>query len=95
MSVLRVEMSSVRAAAELLRGMGATEVYVFGSAVKGGMRVNSDVDMAVKGLPPALYFTAVSRASDVFGRPVDLVDLDDPTPIVHYLRDSGGLVRVP
>jgi hypothetical protein len=50
--------------------------------------------MAVTGLPPQIYFSAVSKASDLFGRPVDLVDLDDPTPFVRYLLGSGELVRV-
>jgi hypothetical protein len=41
-----------------------------------------------------VYFSAVSRASDILGRPVDLVDLDDATPIVRYLRASGELICV-
>ena len=31
---------------------------------------------------------------EILGRPVDLVDLDDPTPLVDYLLDSGELARV-
>jgi predicted nucleotidyltransferase len=58
------------------------------------LRPDSDIDIAVRGLPPALYFSAISKASDLLGRPVDLVDLDDPTPIVRYLLGSGELVRV-
>lgn len=50
--------------------------------------------MAVEGLPPQSYFAAVSRATELIGRPVDLVDLDDDTPIVSYLRRSGELVCV-
>jgi hypothetical protein len=50
--------------------------------------------MAVAGLPSQVYFSAVSKASDLLGRPVDLVDLDDPTPLVGYLLGSGELVRV-
>jgi predicted nucleotidyltransferase len=74
--------------------MGATHVFVFGSATKDRLRPDSDIDIAVRGLPPALYFSAISKASDLLGRPVDLVDLDDPTPIVRYLLGSGELVRV-
>ena len=84
----------VKAAADLLRGLGATEVFVLGSAAKGELRPDSDVDMAVSGLPASVYFSAVSRASDILGRPVDLVDLDDATPIVRYLRASGELICV-
>jgi predicted nucleotidyltransferase len=72
----------------------ATQVFVFGSAAKGGLRPDSDVDMAITGLPSQVYFSAVSKASDLLGRPVNLVDLDDPTPLVRYLLDRGELVRV-
>jgi predicted nucleotidyltransferase len=74
--------------------MGATQAFVFGSVTKNGLRPGSDVDMAVRGLSPSGYFSAISKASDVLGRPVDLVDLDDPTPLVRHLVGSGELVRV-
>jgi uncharacterized protein len=89
-----VEKNAVLAAANLLRGMGATQVFIFGSAAKGRLGPDSDIDMAVAGLPPQVYFSAISKASDLLGRPVDLVDLDDPTPLVRYLLSSGDLVCV-
>ena len=49
------------AAANLFRRMGATEVFVFGSATKGALRPDSDVDMAVTGLPPKVYFSAITK----------------------------------
>ena len=82
------------AAANLLRSMGASRVFVFGSTARGELRPDSDIDMAVSGLPARIYFSAVSRASDILGRPVDLVDLDDDTPLVRHLLRSGELVRV-
>jgi hypothetical protein len=50
--------------------------------------------MAVSGLPAKVYFSAVSQASDILGRPVDLVDLDDETPLVRHLLGSKELIRV-
>lgn len=50
--------------------------------------------MAVRGLPPARYFVAASKAADALGRPVDLMDLDVSTPTVRYVLRSGELVRV-
>jgi predicted nucleotidyltransferase len=90
----RIDERALAAAAELFRSMGARRVFVFGSAVKGRLRPESDVDLAVEGLPPAVYFKAVSKATDILDRPVDLVDLDDRTPIVNYLLASGELVSV-
>ncbi len=88
-----VEKSALAAAARLFRSMGATQVFVFGSAATGRMTASSDVDMAVSGLPPNLYFSAVSQASDLLNWPVDLVDLEDRTPIIQYLLHSGELIR--
>lgn len=88
------EKEAVLAAANLLRSMGASEVFIFGSLVRGELRPDSDVDMAVSGLPAEVYFSAISRASDILGRPVDLLDLDDDTPLVRYLIRSGELIRV-
>jgi predicted nucleotidyltransferase len=94
MSTVFIDSDVLLAAANLLLRMGATQVFVFGSATKDGLRPDSDIDMAVTGLPSTVYFSAISKASDLLGRPVDLVDLDDPTPLVRHLLDSGELVRV-
>jgi predicted nucleotidyltransferase len=88
------EKEAVLLAANLLRSMGASQVFVFGSFVRGELRPDSDIDIAVSGLPANVYFSAVSKASDVFGRPVDLLDLDDDTPLARHLLGSGELVRV-
>lgn len=84
----------VLAAAHLLRSLGASQVFAFGSLVTGRLRPSSDIDMAVSGLPAEVYFSAVSKASDILGRPLDLLDLDDDTPLTRYLVNSGELIRV-
>ncbi|MGD0364697.1 MAG: nucleotidyltransferase domain-containing protein [Bryobacteraceae bacterium] len=94
MATVLIDANALSEAASLLLRLGATEVFVFGSATKGGLRPGSDIDLAVRGLPPSVYFSAISKAAELLGRPVDLVDLDDPTPIVRYLLASGELVRV-
>ena len=94
MATIFIDSNALLTAANLLRSMGASQVFVFGSVTKGGVRPDSDVDMAVTGLPSNVYFSAISKASDLLGRPVDLVDLDDPTPLVRHLLGSGELVRV-
>src|SRR6266567_2273687 len=64
----------IEEAAAALKAAGAREVYVFGSAAKGELRENSDVDMAVSGLPPEAFFRAMAKASRALRRPLDLVD---------------------
>jgi predicted nucleotidyltransferase len=89
-----IDAEPLRAVAALLFDMGASEVFLFGSAARNELRPKSDIDIAVRGLPPARFFAAASKAADVLGRPVDLMDLDDPTPTVRYILGSGELVRV-
>ena len=81
-------------AVSALKAAGAKEVYVFGSASKGKMRPNSDIDMAVSGLPPEVFFRAMAKASRALGRPIDLIDLDEDNPFTRYLKKEGELQRV-
>ena len=89
-----VDKDAMEATVRLLREMGASQVYLYGSAARGELRPDSDIDMAVSGLPARLYFSAISKASDILGRDLDLLDLDDETPWTRRLRASGELIRV-
>jgi predicted nucleotidyltransferase len=84
----------VKRAAQALVAAGASEVYVFGSAATDTMREDSDVDLAVAGLPPAVFFRTMGTAAEILQCPLDLVDLDEDTLFTRYLREKGGLVRV-
>ena len=81
-------------AAEALKKAGAREVYLFGSAATGRLSENSDIDMAVRGLPPERFFQAMGDAADLLDVPLDLVDLDEANPFTECLQQHGGLVRV-
>jgi uncharacterized protein len=55
---------------------GTQELSVFGSAARGGMRPDSDVDVVVEFFPDVVhgwdYFRIERELAEVFGRPVDL-----------------------
>jgi predicted nucleotidyltransferase len=82
-----------RAAAELKQA-GAREIYVFGSAAKDVNATGSDIDLAVSGLPPSVFYRMGARISDLIGCSVDLIDLDINTPFTRHLRAEHELVRV-
>lgn len=84
----------IEQAAAALKAAGAREVYVFGSAASGTMREDSDVDLAVSGLPPQVFFKAMGEAIDILRRQVDLIDLDTPSLFTDYLKRKGKLRRV-
>ena len=86
--------SSIDQVVAILKNSGAKRVYLFGSAARGTMRDDSDVDLAVSGLPPEYFFMALSAASNVANRPVHLIDLDEVTPFTRYLIEEGELQRV-
>lgn len=76
----------------LRREFGATEVILFGSLVEGDVHACSDVDLAVRGLPPGRYFEALARAADLLGCDVDLVDLESARPSLRSRIDETGVV---
>lgn len=77
-------------AARVLRGQGAREVYLFGSAATGRLHSRSDVDLAVGGLRPERFLRALALVTDVLDRPVSLADLDEDTPFARYLKSRGN-----
>ena len=84
----------IKAAAVALKKHGAREVYLFGSAATGTTHEGSDIDIAVEGLPPEVFFKAMGQVNSILGRPLDLIDLDEPGPFTRYLKEEGELVRV-
>ena len=86
--------NSVDELVAVLKRSGAKTVYLFGSAAKGSLRDDSDLDLAVSGLPPENFFKALSAASRLLDRPVHLIDLDEVTPFTRYLIEEGELQRV-
>ena len=86
--------NDIETAARILREEGATEVYVFGSAAHGKMRPDSDIDFAIRGLPPEKYFPTMGKMREAVSHLFDLVDLDDDNLFTHFLEDEGELLRV-
>jgi predicted nucleotidyltransferase len=66
------------AVAEICRRYEIRELYLFGSAVRGEMRPDSDIDLLVDFLPGAKvsllrHFAAERELTELLGRRVDLV----------------------
>ena len=85
---------SIERAVHVLKRAGAQEVYLFGSTASGVPRADSDVDLAVSGLPPENFFSALGQAADLLPCSLDLVDLDEVNPFTRYLKEEGELRRV-
>lgn len=77
-----------------LMAMGAKEVFLFGSFSTGSWNEKSDIDLAVRGLEPALFFKAYALASRGLNRELDLIDLDHEKPMAEFLTETNRLVRI-
>ena len=81
-------------AARILKAAGSREVYIFGSAAKGDVEKANDIDFAISGLPPELFFTTMGRVQMALPRQIDLIDLDEDNSFTRYLKDEHELVRI-
>ena len=84
----------ISVAAEILMRDGCREVYVFGSIAKGTFSADSDIDLAIVGLPKERFFSAYGRILSEVHRRVDLVGLDYDSDFGNRLRSIGILSRV-
>jgi predicted nucleotidyltransferase len=81
-------------AAKILQSYGALEVYAFGSATNGTANSTSDIDLAVRGIPPVNFYSAVGETLCTIERNVDIIDLDGDTAFGKYLIEHSELTRV-
>ncbi|MCP4655861.1 MAG: nucleotidyltransferase domain-containing protein [bacterium] len=84
----------LRRAIEILKGVGCTAIYLFGSLARGRLHEGSDIDLAIRGCPPNRFFRALGNLLTELDHSVDLIDLDCEDPIAKYLERKGKLVQI-
>jgi len=89
-----VFLSDVHKAAEILKSAGCNECYIFGSVSNGSANEKSDIDLAIRGLPPEKFFHVYGQLSLQIDRPIDLIDLDDGTRFSQRLQRKEAMTRV-
>ncbi|MGC9399020.1 MAG: nucleotidyltransferase family protein [Anaerolineae bacterium] len=82
-----------QATALLRERFGATKVVAFGSLVHGqGFSPSSDIDLAVWGVTPDAYFTAVAQLQDLSAAfKIDLVDMAHCKDSLREVIEKGGI----
>ena len=81
-------------AADILKAAGCHECYIFGSVAEGRSAEQSDIDIAVRGLPEKDFFYEYGQLSRQVKRPIDLVDLDDGSRFSRKLKRREAMMRV-
>lgn len=63
-------------------------VWLFGSSL-GYESAARDIDLAVEGISPDLFFKFYARLFLALPKPVDLIDLSEETSIASVVRTTG------
>ena len=84
----------IHRAINILKTSGCSEIFLFGSAVRGNVRPDSDLDLAIRGCPPGQFFHILGRLLIELDHPVDLVNLDSSDAFSNRLQGEGALVRI-
>jgi predicted nucleotidyltransferase len=71
--------------------LGAKESFIFGSVLSGDFRENSDIDLAVSGLPHEHIYKVESKVEEIVGgMHFDLVYLENaPSYLEKRIRAKG------
>ena len=85
---------NIHRAVEILKGVGCTDIFLFGSLATGNIRGESDIDLAIRGCPKEKFFHLLGRLLLDLDYPVDLVNLDRQDAFAHYLEKEGGLLQI-
>lgn len=81
-------------AISILKQAGSTEIYLFGSLAEGTSDKDSDIDIAVKGIPEENFFHIYGKLLTSVEHSLDLVCLDYKSNFNEYLVSKGNLLRV-
>ena len=85
----------IKRAIEILKENGAKEVFIFGSIANGKFNVNSDIDIAVRGLESEKFYKVASILMFELENEFDLIDLDDKeNRFSQMLLKVGGLLKI-
>jgi predicted nucleotidyltransferase len=85
----------IEKATAILHSYGATEIYLFGSGRTNDFNLeHSDIDLAIRGIAPKNFYSAVGELMCSIGRNVDVIDLDSASDFGEYLIEHGELERV-
>jgi predicted nucleotidyltransferase len=81
-----------RLAKELRQQFGAQRVVLFGSLAREELTAHSDIDLAVWGIPPEKFYSAVAFVTGAsISWSVDLIDGDDCPPALLQSIETEGI----
>jgi predicted nucleotidyltransferase len=77
---------------DYLKASGCSRIVLFGSHAEGTDYPDSDIDIAVCGIPNTEFFKAVAMLPLLVRHRVDLVDFDDLPPKFQKTIEKNGVL---
>lgn len=93
-SATMVAKATLNKITHILKAEGCTEIFLFGSHATGTARPHSDIDIGVKGLPPARFLATYARLDREIQEKIDFVDFDEQTAFFQFLSDIGEIKKI-
>ncbi len=84
-----ISEASVKTIKECAHKFAVNRVWLFGSSMEEERGAVNDIDLAVEGLSPDLFFKFYAQLFMSLSKPVDLVDLSQNPPIAEIIRKRG------
>ncbi len=87
-------MKDMNIAKEILLRDGVYEIYIFGSIAEGIYTEQSDIDLAIKGLPEDRYFKVYGELLGKLSRNLDLIGLDYKNEFCKMIKETAKFERI-
>ena len=84
----------IEKAISILKEYNSKEIYIFGSLVHGEFNKESDIDIAITGIPGETFFIVWSKLYMNLNHKVDLINLDKGDRFSKFLLNEGLLAHV-
>ena len=86
--------ADIERAIGILKKYGCSEIYIFGSLTNNDFNDESDIDIAIKGIKPELFFRAYSDLMFELEHSVDFINMETQKRFINFLTEIKEIVRV-
>ncbi len=94
MKIPKKYQKDIDIAVNILKEEGCSEVYIFGSIAEGTSNVNSDIDIAAKGIKKGTFLKVFARLMSALEHSVDLVDMNRNIRFTKHIFEIGDIIRI-
>ena len=94
MKIPKKYQKDIDIAVNILKEEGCSEIYIFGSIVRGNSNPKSDIDFVVKGIQKGHFFEVYSKLYMALEHSIDLIDMNINKDFVKHIFKTGNIVRV-